>query len=88
MTSSEAAQILQKPRFGSQVCIDAIEVMRMAEELLHARQWAKRKGLKGKFTDEYFGCIDTTTPVAAMEHFRIENEIDYWVECGWRPSHE
>ncbi|MFL6354094.1 MAG: hypothetical protein ACJ74Z_19890 [Bryobacteraceae bacterium] len=84
MTGSDAAKILEYPRFGDQSCIDAVRVMQIAEALLEARKWAHWNGFAAKVTNEYFGCIDTTTPVAAMEHFRIENELEYWIECGWR----
>jgi hypothetical protein len=88
MSGREAAKILEHPVFGNAVCIDAVRVLQMAEELLAARKWAHYNGFAAKVTNEYFGFIDTTTPVAAMEHFRIENELEYWSECGWRPSHE
>lgn len=77
MTGREAAQILEKPIFGNQVCIDAVKVLQMAEDLLLARQWAKRKELNG---------IATDIPVAFLEHERIEKELDYWRHCGWRCS--
>jgi hypothetical protein len=76
MTGQEAAQILQRPIFGNQVCIDAIKVMQMAEDLLHARKWAKRK--------ELFTPVMRVEDPARIEHEDIETELDYWRNCGWR----
>lgn len=86
MTGREAAQILEKPIFGNQVCIDAVRVLQLAEDLLLARQWAKRKEL----CDPALGCDHALgmgkLPVALMEHESIEEELAYWRHCGWRCS--
>jgi hypothetical protein len=81
MTGREAAQILENPIFGNQVCIDAVKVLQMAEDLLLARQWAKRKELCAPGMSD-----DAIPPVAAMEHESIEDELAYWRHCGWRCS--
>jgi hypothetical protein len=53
----------------------------MAENLLLARQWAKRKELCAPGMSD-----DAIPPVASMEHERIEGELAYWRHCGWRCS--
>jgi hypothetical protein len=83
MTGAEAAKILQHPVFGDERGIDAIEVMRIAKALLEARRDAKRRGIKRKFDSSIFGHIDPANPIASMEHDRIENELEYWKQCGW-----
>lgn len=76
MTGREAAQILEKPIFGHPVCLDAIEVLRLAEQLLEARQWAKRRNL--------FAPAMRIDAVAFMEHEDVAEELNYWHECGYR----
>jgi hypothetical protein len=76
MTSTEADRILQKPIFGSQVCIDAISVMLMSEQLLEARDWARGKGVSAP--------RKRTGVIASMQHEAIEDELAYWRQCGYR----
>jgi hypothetical protein len=76
MTSTEADRILQSPVFGNQVCIDAISVMLMSEELSQARDWAKAKGVSAP--------RKRTGSIASMQHEAIEDELAYWRQCGYR----
>jgi hypothetical protein len=76
MTGQVAMQILQKPIFGDQTCIEALKLLRLKDRVREAQFWGR--------TQDWFGGENVYPNLDTMNEAQLINELHSWYEAGYQ----